>query len=128
MNRPQLRRDIKSKFGTVARFARVAGLDTAFVWNVLSNRTQGKLYYNQVNAAFDRFKSYIDPYTLTDQERAFIDRKIFKHFRTPARLSQRYPLFSPVFLSNIIRGRALKKTKHVEKLVNILVTLEMNSE
>lgn len=128
MNRIQLRRDIKSKFGTVARFSRVAGLETTFVWNVLSNRTRGKLYYNQVNAAYQRFKNYTDPELITDQERAFIDRKIFKHFRTPARLANRYPIFTPVFLSNVITGRLLRKTKRVQKLVNILVTLEMNSD
>ncbi len=127
MNKQEIKEQIKESFGTMARFSRIAGIKASDVWFVLSPRNKDEQAVKEMFVVFKSFRNIHCNEQITDQERSWIEGEIFFQFKTRSRLTRAFPQFSDSFLSNLINGKLKYKTKRVEKLVEILKELDVNS-
>lgn len=124
MNRHELKIAIKQTFGTMARFARIAGIDRLKLWDIIAGRNTDRYSLIQAEETFNRFKSLSSVETVTIETRKKIDLQIFTHFKTRSRLVRAYPQFNDPFISNLINGKIQYHSKRVDKLVEILDKLD----
>jgi hypothetical protein len=122
IDRNRLKRDIKEKFGSIARFARVCELnydDTLRVLN--SNSFTG----DEIENVFYQYDSYDESSMgfydiISNEERKAIRLSILTNFKNYTMFCKEYSRFDVVYISNVVNGKLKEKTTKFGNLINTL--------
>jgi hypothetical protein len=123
MNISNIKKEIKSKFRTISRFAEISEIPEKDLRYFLSGKmssVRSSEYEKSINKLIKATKPKPDPRFITDSEREYVRIGIVLNFRSIRRFTNKYPEFTIPFISNIITGRRLIRTKRFFKLINLL--------
>ena len=117
------RRQIKSRFITIPRFARAAGLPVEKVRFALYRDIPSTALYRQEMLAIlggmsDRPEGNGGDFHPEEAEKIRI--AIYTHYRNAAEFYTKHPEFEPAFISRVINGTAKTKTERIKALAKTL--------
>lgn len=123
MNISNLKKEIKTKFRTISRFAEVSEIPEKDLRYYLSGKMsslRSSEYEKSISRLLKLVKPGPDPRFITEAEREYVRTTIVLNFRSIRRFSDKNPEFTISFISNIVTGRRKIRTKRFFELLRIL--------
>lgn len=122
IDRNRLKRDIKEKFGSIARFARVCELNYDDTLRILNS---DNFTGDEIQDVFYRYDSYDEVNEgfydiISNEERSAIRLSILTNFKNYTKFCSEHPRFDVVYISNIVNGKLKEKTTKFGNLINTL--------
>lgn len=122
MNAQDLKKAIITKYGSMTRFCRLAGLQSSDMYTRINHANVPDHYLQEIARLVQTTPNSEEPYTeVTAEMRKNLRSRIYQHYHNITDFVAAHPQFTQSWISILLNGKIKRKTPKVKKLLDILM-------